>query len=228
MQITGRIFDIKEFAVNDGPGIRVTIFLKGCPLRCRWCHNPEGLSFEPQRNMKTGRIVGDEWTVEKLLGYCMKFKDCYELSNGGVTFSGGEATAQPVFLIAAARALRENGIHVNLDTSGYCNSETFRDILKNVDLVFYDMKCMDSALHEEMTGRGNALIIENLKMLASASVPYHIRVPLVKDVSDTAENRKSLLQFLETLPRKPVSVDFLPFNTLAPAKYETYGMEYKG
>ena len=84
---TGLIFDIKEFAINDGPGIRLTVFMKGCPLRCAWCHNPEGISPQPQLNRKTGCMVGKEYTVEELARRICKFRDVFDLSGGGVTFS---------------------------------------------------------------------------------------------------------------------------------------------
>lgn len=93
---TGLIFDIKEFAINDGPGIRLTVFMKGCPLRCAWCHNPEGISPQPQLNRKTGCMVGKEYTVEELARRICKFRDVFDLSGGGVTFSGGEPTASRI------------------------------------------------------------------------------------------------------------------------------------
>lgn len=124
---TGLIFDIKEFAINDGPGIRLTVFMKGCPLRCAWCHNPEGISPQPQHNRKTGCMVGKEYTVEELTRRICKFRDVFDLSGGGVTFSGGEPTRQSEFIEACA--LRLNGIHKTLDTSGFCPSATFRRLL---------------------------------------------------------------------------------------------------
>ena len=220
----GIVFDIQEFAVNDGPGIRVTVFLKGCPLRCKWCHNPEGLSPAPQKNLATGRIVGREWEVDALVAKLLVFRDLFLLSGGGVTFSGGEATAQSAFLIAVASALRTEGVHVNLDTSGHCPTETFREILQNVDLVYYDLKCMDSSLHEKMTGVGNELILANAKALAESGVRYRIRVPLVPDVSDTAANRAATEAFVASLSRPPEAIDYLPFNELAGAKRGKFGI----
>lgn len=223
----GMIFDIKEFAVNDGPGVRVTVFLKGCPLRCRWCHNPEGMSKVPQRNMKTGRMVGEEWTVDELCNYLLKFKMAYDISDGGVTFSGGEPTAQAEFLIACAKALRDGGVSVNLDTSGYCESAVFEKVLQHIDWCYYDLKCMDAALHKDMTGVDNRLILENLKRLSASAVRYHVRVPLIPNVSDTTENRMNTESFVRLLPRPPEKIDWLPFNVLAPAKYPVYEMNYE-
>lgn len=124
---TGLIFDIKEFAINDGPGIRLTVFMKGCPLRCAWCHNPEGISPQPQHNRKTGCMVGKEYTVEELTRRICKFRDVFDLSGGGVTFSGGEPTRQSEFVEACA--LRLNGIHKTLDTSGFVRPQLFAGCL---------------------------------------------------------------------------------------------------
>lgn len=223
----GVVFDIQEFAVNDGPGIRVTVFLKGCPLRCEWCHNPEGQGAEPQVNRMTGRVVGREWTAGELVAKLLIFKDVFDLSGGGVTFSGGEATAQAEFLIAAAGELRKKGVHVNLDTCGQCPTETFRRILENVDLVYYDLKCMDPAVHERMTGVGNELILTNAKVLAETAVPYRIRVPLTPGVGATDENRRATAAFVANLRRQPEAIDWLPFNEMAGAKYVNFGMTYR-
>ena len=223
----GTIFDIKEFAINDGPGVRITVFLKGCPLRCKWCHNPEGLSCEPQKNLRTGRIVGERWTDHDLCAYLLKYKPAYDISGGGVTFSGGEATMQDKFLISCSERLRAHGVNVNLDTCGYCDKTVFRGILRHVDLCYYDVKCMDSKLHQDMTGVGNELILENLKVLAESDVRYHVRIPLIPHVSDTAENRLAAERFIKGLSRQPESIDWLPFNSLASAKYAVYGMKYR-
>lgn len=222
----GIVFDIQEFAVNDGPGLRITVFLKGCPLRCRWCHNPEGLSPYPQKNLQTERLIGREWSDVELATHLLQYKDAFDLSGGGVTFSGGEATLQADFLIAVAKILRAHGVHVTLDTSGYCSSEEFTRILGNVDLVYYDLKCMDSKLHQTMTGVDNAQILENARLLALSEVPYRIRVPLTPGVADTSTNRIATEAFVATLPRAPQGIDWLPFNELAGAKYASYGIEY--
>ena len=222
----GRIFDIQEFAVNDGPGLRVTVFMKGCPLRCKWCHNPEGLSYEPQVNILTGRTVGIDWSADDLIAFLLKYKTAFDVSGGGVTFSGGEATAQFEFVYEVSRRLKLKGIHVNLDTSGYCDEVKFRKLLDVVDLVYFDVKCVDYELHLKMTGVGNELILRNLRSVAESNVDYRIRVPMTKNVADTAENLKALGELIAQLPRKPLGVDCLPCNDLAAAKYKNFGMEY--
>lgn len=224
--MTGRIFDIQEFAVNDGPGLRVTVFMKGCPLRCKWCHNPEGLSSGPQVNQATGRTVGVDWSVDNLVSHLLKYKTAFDVSCGGVTFSGGEATAQFEFVYEAAKRLKAHGIHINLDTSGYCDEAKFNALLQVVDLVYFDVKCVDPSLHQKMTGVGNELILRNLRALAESTVAYRIRVPMTKNVADTPENLKALKELILKLPRQPEGADYLPFNELAAAKYKNFGMEY--
>lgn len=225
--MTGMIFDIQEFSVNDGPGMRVTVFLKGCPLRCRWCHNPEGRSFEFQRNLKTGFVVGRIWDADELVDYLVRFKDAFDLSGGGVTFSGGEPTAQGEFLIEVAKKLRVAHVHVNLETSGYCERGLFGRVLDHVDLVYYDLKCMDPARHEKETGGDVGLILENARAVANSTVPYRIRVPLIPGVSDTGANRKQVESFVRGLSRQPELIEWLPYNKLAAAKYPVYGMKYE-
>jgi len=225
--MTGTVFDIQEFAVNDGPGIRVTVFMKGCPLRCKWCHNPEGIGFKPQKNLVAGNIIGQEWGIEELFERLISLKSAYDISHGGVTFSGGEPTAQFDFVYALAHRLKEAGVHINLDTCGYCDEIRFKKLIEVVDLVYFDIKCVDGEIHREMTGVDNDLIIRNLRNLASASVAYRIRVPLTKDVSDTVENRQAMELLVGQLQHKPDGVDWLPFNQLAAAKYKNVGMEYK-
>ena len=225
--MTGVIFDIREFTVHDGPGLRITVFFKGCPLRCRWCHNPEGLIIHPQRNVVTGRMVGKEWTANELIDRLSRFKQAFDMSGGGVTFSGGEATMQPEFLVTVATGLRLNGIPVNLDTSGYCAPDIFMRVVDSIDMCYFDVKCMDTMIHERMTGKRNELILDNLRMLScKSSVPYRIRIPLIPGVSDTSENKEATLAFISGLSRAPDGIDWLPYNQFASAKYKNFGMTF--
>lgn len=220
----GVVFDIKEFALNDGPGIRVTVFMKGCPLRCLWCHNPEGMSGTPQLNHKTGRLTGAEFSPEELAAKIRKHVDVFDLSGGGVTFSGGEPSLQADFLFATATLLP--GIHKVLDTCGYCEENTFRKLLTVFDLVYFDLKLIEEGNHLKYTGVSNELILKNLRILSESDTPYHIRIPLIPDITDTSENLGNIFRLLQTLPNKPLRVDPLPYNILAGGKYEAYGMQY--
>lgn len=221
----GIIFDIKEFAINDGPGIRLTIFMKGCPLRCLWCHNPESHSNKPQINLKTNRFIGKEYSVEEVVNKILKFQDVYELSSGGVTFSGGEPLAQADFIIEVASLIPK--IHKTLDTSGFCEPKKFKQIIQYFNLIYYDLKLIDDSEHIKYTGVSNKLILENLKTIDTMNIPYHIRIPMIPDITDTKENLSMIEDIILRLKNKPLRVDTLPYNILAGGKYSTFGMEYK-
>lgn len=220
----GVVFDIKEFAINDGPGIRLTVFLKGCPMRCIWCHNPEGLLFEPQINKTNGSATGKTWTAIALADYINKFKDLFDHTGGGVTFSGGEPSAQAEFLLELIDLLPF--IHKNFDTSGFCSKEIFYDIFTRCDLVYFDLKLGQNEMHKQYTGKSNEVIIENLMQLANSRTPYHIRIPVVPGVTDTEENFEMLKPIIFSLPRNPMQIDLLPYNKLAGGKYFSYGLKY--
>src|SRR5512136_2507416 len=136
---TGIVFDIQEFTVHDGPGVRITVFLKGCPLACMWCHNPEGQSFEPQQMVSPGgvRTAGEVYTPENLASFLNRRAGILAQNEGGVTFSGGEPLAQAGFIAEVIDQLE--GIHVLLDTSGLGREEDLTLLLKRVNLVYYDL-----------------------------------------------------------------------------------------
>jgi len=143
--VSGIVFDIKEFAVHDGPGIRTTVFLKGCPLRCSWCHNPEGISPEPQviRGPPGERVAGREYTSEELAAILNGQADILRANEGGITFSGGEPLLQARYVAEVIDAL--DGVHVLLDTSGYGSEQDFRLLARRSDLVYYDLKLVGLA-----------------------------------------------------------------------------------
>ena len=224
--LSGILFDIKEFAVHDGPGVRTTFFLKGCPLRCRWCHNPEGILPQPQR-MKGSvgeRTVGTPFTSEELAARIQSQADLYRAGEGGVTFSGGEPLSQAAFL--AETIDRLSNIHVVLDTSGYATKADFRALAARVQLVYFDLKLIDPAQHAAFTGVDNQPILRNLRLLSDTGVPFHIRIPLVPGVTDTEANLTGIARHLATLPRPPQSVDLLLYNKAAGGKYAACGLPF--
>ena len=222
----GIVFDIKEFSVHDGPGLRITVFMKGCPLACQWCHNPEGLSFEPQTMVSAlgTRRAGEKYTPEALAGYLKRRAMILSANEGGVTFSGGEPLAQARFVREVSDRLE--GLHVLLDTSGFGLEADLRLLLERVNLVYYDIKLVDAALHRRYTGRDNAGILANLKVLSGSGVPFVIRVPLVPGVTDTGANLAAIAGLAAGLPSL-VRVDLLPYNRAAGAKYEAAGRKFK-
>ena len=201
------IFEIKRFAVHDGDGIRTTVFFKGCPLRCAWCHNPEGLTFEvqdafyahkcigcgeckkegfmPDNCLGEARVLyGKEVTVEELLPALLEDRDFYENSGGGVTLSGGECLMQADFCAELLKRLKENGIHTAVDTCGFVSKKVLNKLIPYTDVFLYDVKAYDEDVHIKCTGLSNRQILENLIYLDSIGKDIEIRIPYVPDYND--------------------------------------------
>jgi len=223
---TGITFDIKEFAIQDGPGIRTTVFLKGCPLRCPWCHNPEGLSPEPEmlHGAAGDRMVGKRWGAEELAAHLNRQVPILARNGGGITFSGGEPLLQADFLLAVRARLAP--VHVLLDTSGYAPADVFRRVLAAVDHVYFDLKLMDPEAHRRVIGLDNAPILANLALLAASGTPYTIRIPLVPGITDTEANLAQIAAHVADLPQPP-PVHLLPYNRAAGGKYAACGRDFQ-
>jgi len=223
---TGIIFDILEFAIHDGPGLRTTIFLKGCPLDCSWCHNPESKSSAPQvmHSPAGDRVAGRIWTAVELADRLNCQARILQLNQGGVTFSGGEPLLQAGFVAEVIELL--DGIHVLLDTSGYGSERDFRILAEHVHLIYFDLKLIDESMHRQFTGVDNKPILRNLEILSRMDTPFVIRVPLIPGVTDTANNLDAIAHRVASLPVLP-SVELLPYNPLAGAKYIAAGIEFK-
>jgi pyruvate formate lyase activating enzyme len=224
--ISGMVFDIKEFAVHDGPGIRTTVFMKGCPLSCMWCHNPEGQSIKPQiiRGLAGERIAGKEYTSGSLALLLNKQAEILRAGEGGVTFSGGEPLLQAGFVAEVINMLED--MHILIDTSGYGLEKNFRLLLDRSDLFYFDLKLIDGKAHSHYTGRDNGLILANLQTLNKSGKPFVIRIPLVPGVTDTDENLHGIAQTVQGMPSLQ-RVDLLPYNKAAGSKYRFAGMIFK-
>jgi pyruvate formate lyase activating enzyme len=222
----GIVFDIKEFTVHDGPGVRTTVFLKGCPLTCMWCHNPESQSMRPQviRNPTGERLAGREYKAAELAALLNQQAALLRANEGGITFSGGEPLFQAEFVAEVIDLLDDS--HVLLDTCGHAPASDFLLVLAHSDLVYYDLKLIDRQAHLHYTGVDNDLILDNLQMLAGSGKPFVIRVPLVPGVTDTDENLAGIAKAVEKMPGL-VEVDLLPYNRAAGAKYRYAGMEFR-
>ena len=223
---TGTVCDIREFSLHDGPGIRTTVFLKGCPLRCSWCHNPEAQAGKPQVISAGGlrRTVGTRYEAAELAALLNRQADILKANGGGVTFSGGEPLSQAQFLAEVIDQLGD--LHILLDTCGYAEEAEFRLVAERCDMVYYDVKLIDSEAHRFYTGADNALILSNLRCLGEMNVPFVIRVPLVPGVTDTDANMSAIAGVLGALP-SPVSVELLPYNRAAGGKYAALGMAFQ-
>lgn len=222
----GLVFDIKEFAVHDGPGIRTTVFLKGCPLRCTWCHNPEGQLYKLQimRSPLGERLVGTVYTPEALAQRLNKQAAILRANDGGITFCGGEPLMQPSFLLELIDRL--DNLHILLDTAGFASEPIFRRVVQRCQLIHFDLKLIDSALHRRYTGQDNTPILRNLRVLSELGVPYVVRVPLIPGVTDTDENLKAIAQTVRGLDGL-LRVDLLPYNRTAGGKYGALGMAFQ-
>jgi len=221
----GVVFDIREFALHDGPGIRTTVFLKGCPLRCSWCHNPEGWLREPQmiHGQACDRLIGKHYTSKELATLLNEQADILRANEGGVTFSGGEPLEQAEFVLEVCQQL--DNLHVVFDTSGYGTEEALRAVAEKVDLFYYDLKLIDTTAHRHFTGEDNALVLANLRMLGSLGACLVVRVPLVPGVTDTDENLSAIAETIRDLPGL-VGVDLLPYNRAAGGKYRNLGLQF--
>lgn len=252
----GIVFDIKQMAVFDGPGIRTTVFLKGCPLRCQWCHNPEGLSFQPQLMvsengclkcekcvsickhpeacvscgecirvcpLRLRKIAGTKMSSEELVAELLRDREYLKTCGGGVTFSGGEPTAQPMFLLECLKKL--SSMHRVIETSGYCEPQWFLRILKELDLVIMDIKIVDAKKHEQYTGVSNQVILQNLEQLKESGKPFWIRIPVIPGVNDSEENLRATAELLKNA-KNLEKVELLPYHKTAGAKYKMVGADY--
>lgn len=223
--IQGTIFSIEEFAIHDGPGIRMAVFFKGCPLRCVWCHNPEGISFEPQYLDKgSGKtLCGYRIGANELAATVLKNKEILELNDGGVTVTGGEPLAQPDFLFEFLRRVKP--LHTAIETSGYASPEIFREAVSLTDLVLFDMKMMNPEWHYKFTGVRNLQILENLSWLCSGNKDFILRIPLIPGINDSRENMLNILAFIRH-PKSLIRIEFLPYHKTAGAKYSMIGKKY--
>ena len=229
------IASVERFSRQDGPGIRTVIFLKGCPLRCLWCHNPECISFEheefydPEKCIGCGRCAegcvsgarvgcGTERSVEDLVREAAEDLPYYG-KTGGVTLSGGEPLAHPAFAGDLLRALRKAGISCAVETS-LCRYD--EDLLRLCDLLMIDLKHMDPAEHLRLTGIGNRVILENLRRTDRLGIPIIVRTPLVAGLTDGEENIRAAVAFLKEL-RNLRAYELLPYHPFGVEKAKRLG-----
>lgn len=210
----GNIFQTQRWSLHDGNGIRTTLFLSGCPLRCSWCHNPECWSEDAIETVSVEEVVK---TIKRDVVF-------YRSSGGGVTFSGGEPTHQTRFLRELVRSCMLLGIDTAIETSGYFSWANNRDVFEMLDFVFVDMKHMDSKMHKKYTGVDNKLILENIVKISDLRKKIIIRIALIPDVNDDDKNIDKTCQFvLENLEIEGIEV--LPYHNLGEHKYKKLGLD---
>ncbi len=223
----GRIFDIQKYSIHDGPGIRTIVFLKGCPLRCKWCCNPEGQKFDIHEMEFAGKnkIVGEDVTVKEILDEVKKDMPYYLRSGGGLTLSGGECLCQPGFATALLYGAKANGISTAIETTGFAEWDIIKEYLKVTDHVLMDIKNIDNEKHMAFCSQSNELILENARKIAENHSDLTIRVPVIPTFNDTEQEIRAIADFAKSLPGVK-NLHLLPYHRLGADKYAGLGREY--
>ena len=216
----GHIHSTESFGAADGPGVRFIVFMQGCHMRCRYCHNPDTWKMDG----------GDEVTADEILKRALRFKP-YWGKDGGITISGGEPLLQIDFVIELFKKAKELGINTCIDTAGnpFTKEEPFfskfEELMKYTDLLLLDLKEINPARHKDLTGFDNSNIIEMAKYLSEINKPVWIRHVLVPEHSDFDEDLDALGDFIDTLSNVD-RVEILPYHTLGKFKWENLGIPY--
>lgn len=247
------IFDIKEFALHDGSGLRTTVFLKGCPLRCEWCHNPEGQEYGRELSKNLSKCVhcglcSTPCTHKECqgLGFCIKLcpNNCLKvvgeemspealaeellknerfLRKGGVTFSGGEPLTHSDFIIETVKHLPD--VSTAVETCGFAPTDELLMAAEVINDIYFDIKLIDDSEHIKYTGVSNALILKNFKALMECGRRVTVRIPLIPTVTDKDENLRGIAKFLVPY-RSLIKVELIPYNAMTGAKYRSVGKKY--
>lgn len=219
-KVIGRIHSLESFGSVDGPGVRFVVFLQGCRMRCKFCHNPESWSIEK----------GESWTAEALFQRAYRYRT-YWGKDGGITVCGGEPLLQVDFLIEFFQLAKEKNVHTVIDTAGnpFTTEEPwiskFAELMKLTDLFLLDIKEIDSARHKSLTGHGNENILEMARYLSDHGKDMWIRHVLVPNLTDEKEGLKELDRFISTL-KTVKRVEILPYHTMGVFKYDKLGIKY--
>lgn len=219
-QILGNIHSIESFGSADGPGVRYLIFLKGCQMRCKYCHNPDTWA---------GKNVIRQ-TADEVLANALRYRN-YWGKKGGITVSGGEALLQMDFMIDLLKKAKAQNVHTTIDTSGnpFTREEPFfskfNELMKYTDLFMLDIKHIDDEAHKELTGQTNTNILDMAKYLSDNGKTMWIRHVLVPGITDSEEQLKRLKEFIDTL-KTVERVEVLPYHTLGVFKWEQLGIPY--
>ena len=226
---TGVVFNVQRFSLHDGPGIRTVVFLKGCPLLCPWCANPESINpgVEEFLDPNTGEVTpaGRTRTIEELLETCEADRVFFEESGGGVTLSGGEAMMQHAFAIEMLRRLQEVGIHTAMESIGHVATPVFERALEHLDYLLMDVKHHDRQEHKRWTGGYNDLPLRNLSRAVSRGIDICVRIPVIPGVNDTLQDARAFAALLRRL--RVERVQLLPFHQFGERKYALLGRPYR-
>jgi pyruvate formate lyase activating enzyme len=220
------VTNIQRMCMHDGPGIRTTVFLKGCSLHCPWCSNPENIHFEQEEYKKNGSIgiYGKPYDMEELYAEIIKDRKFFG-SKGGVTFSGGEPLLALSALLPLLQRLKEDGIHICVETALHVNTENLKAVLPYIDLFFADMKILQPDLCREVLGGEVTLYLHNLDVLQYESVPFIVRIPCNLEYTLREDNFRLILEWMTNHPH--ISVEIFATHSLGKSKYESLGLECK-
>ena len=233
--VSGIVADIERFSTHDGPGIRTVVFLKGCPLKCAWCHNPECIAFEPETlfypekcihcgqcesGCYTGarEICGKEMTVDQVMEQILMDRAYYG-TLGGVTFSGGEPQCQHEFFNALIEACKKENIHTAIETSMIV---IHPEILGKLDLIMADVKVMDDEIHQAYTGVSNKAILKNFRQADELGVPVIVHTPVIPGVNADQESILAIRDFVKSL-KNARKLELLPYHPLGVDKGRATG-----
>ncbi|MBE6729993.1 MAG: glycyl-radical enzyme activating protein [Ruminococcaceae bacterium] len=248
--IKGTIFNIQKFCVNDGPGIRTTVFLKGCPLRCKWCHNPESQSAEIEmmfhKDKCTGcgrckgitvedkdfvcyndakEICGKIVSADEVLKEVLKDEIFYENSGGGITLSGGEPFFQFDFALEVLKKAKENGLNTAIETCGFTTPERIKIIAEYVDIFMFDYKETNPDLHKEFIGVDNELILNNLTLLSDIGKKIILRCPIIPEFNDRKEHFDGICRIADSL--EGIShIELESYHSFGEHKYDSLGIKF--
>lgn len=215
--VAGNLHSIESMGLVDGPGIRTVFFLQGCPLRCKYCHNPDS------QTCKGGSSI----TPEEVVRIAKRYKPYYKNSGGGVTFSGGEPLIQGEFLLETVKLLKEEDIHVTIDTCGFGDKRYYKEILKYVDLIMLDLKHYDNEGYKLITGRNINEFDNFIKYLDDYKGELIIRHVMVPTITDNDESIYKILKKLKPINYKIDKIEILPYHKMGVHKYETLNREYE-
>ncbi|MGL5151349.1 MAG: pyruvate formate-lyase-activating protein [Clostridium sp.] len=212
--VKGRIHSIETMGLVDGPGIRVVVFFQGCALRCKYCHNPDTWNF----------AGGEEYTAEELVNKIARYKNYFERSNGGVTFSGGDPLRQPEFLLEVLKLCKDKGIHTCLDTAGYGLGD-YTEILKYTDLILFDIKHFTKEGYKNVTLMDMNESENFLKQMQDNGNKMWIRHVVVPGLTDGEDHIIAFKEYIKGI-KNVEKVELLPYHLLGVNKYESMGIKY--
>lgn len=227
------VADIQRFSLHDGPGIRTSVFLKGCNMHCAWCHNPETIHPWPETMLNSDacvhcgkcdqgcysgarRLVGQEMTAEQVMDIVLLDRNYYG-DDGGMTITGGEPVLQAGFSASLLALAAENGIHCAIETNLAMPCDELMALVSGCNLVMCDVKIWDCELHRRYTGLGNERILENLKAVDNAGVPVIVRTPVIEGINDDASGIEAIARFLGEMKHLQC-YELLPYHPLGTSK----------